>query len=309
MAKNDWAVADTLTRSRVNQPYYIASATYDSGGPRFTLQISPGSLKYPHLYGVTYSGQANFPSINNPKANEYYSVFYRSDQTLIISGTSSPSSNPGPPRYDATLLGKVVSIGSLDTANMTGPWNQGAFAGYEQRGQMPSPNPPRAIYTRQVAAKAIPYNDDISSASGIAYCGFTEVTRPLGSVVMAQVTWMPSGAFPVSQSDVYLTPIFLITRGNPSSSFLQIARETKRYEVAQNPDDSVTRGARNFVTTSISVTVPGPAAPDANDPVGFRLCVYFDSSVTDATVTPGIRLSSVTMSVQPALYASEDAEK
>ena len=210
MAKNDWNAGDTLGRSVMNQPYWLASGTVGGTGDGVNdlrVFITPGSIRYPNKPALLASGQLQSFIISPAAAGKYYTYFIRSDGSFMVSGTTTQTI-PGPPRYDAEPIGTVYTGASLGT-NMIGPWNQGAFGGYEQRGQMASTRPLHFTY-RSYTTRANLNSGHLTAISGIAWISINDANAgQLATHLSASVTWEPSGV-PAANGQLVANPAFLI---------------------------------------------------------------------------------------------------
>jgi hypothetical protein len=194
--KNDWQNGDSGTRSRMNQPFWIASGTVAAGGDAagvVRLFISPGSLRYP-------SGPANQVGIGGPgyvfasgmqsisfgptAAGTGYSVFVRSDGTFLVSGAAALLSPTQPPRWDAEYLGWVQTGNpSNDTAHLMGPWNDSSK---EARGQYVAITATRSRLVYQTT------DGDFTSNSGPPIGSIASIagSGPIDSVHASGIAWL-----------------------------------------------------------------------------------------------------------------------
>lgn len=302
--KNDWIDDEIGARSKMNQPCFLASGVYNSGSSKFTLYMSPGSIRFPHINSVMFSGQGYGFDIQNPKANENYWIYLRSNRTIMVSGTST-TDIPRPPRFDAEPLGKVISISSLSTANMRGPWNVGAFGGFEARGQMTATPTQRMIYYRNQGTGTLSsaVHTGTTTASGIAWVYLADVVDTLALEVLlhAQVQFVISGAL---QSGVlYVSPTIAIFDGdNPGAGVGPLWKQTIRATVDQPADSGGTvRGDHMFTTA----TIVARATPSSTIP-NYRVVVWFTPAETDANV--GIRIQDIIFTALPGLYSKSFTE-
>lgn len=323
MSKNDWSNNDTITRSRVNQPFFLTSGTVGGTGDAagtVRIFISPGILRFPtranpvnsiNLQSISFPGQANYD----------YAVFARSDSTFLVSGSNAGIATfrdgVAPPRHDAEFLG-IVRIGSpVSQANLTGPWNTGSTAGvpHEQRSQAAAAiaSRPRAVYKQSTpgsmqvtgAGGSFPSTiNSLSTASGFAWLNMADGgMNDAGTILHATVRFVSSGA--LSGSDLYITPIFSVwssddTMGTPVGVWPQ----TLRYAAAQDPDNGA-RGQRCIETMSFTVVNNG-TTPRAGS--GYGLGVSFDPSTNRTDASTSIRITGFSFIARPNNKLSDTTE-
>ena len=302
--KNDWNAGDDVTESAMNRPFWIASGVVS--GADLSLTISPGRIRYPYQTAVAASGGAQLLTIANAPAATYLTIFQRpsaTGNTFIISGTTS-AAVPLPPRYDAEPIGRVYTGASLATANLEGPWNAGAFAQYEQRGELTAQARSRAIYyqadggTSAISSLAFPL---ASPGTAVASVAFTEALRAAAStqkkyraMYHATVSYVCSGA--LTTGNLFVTPVFAL-KDDTSALLLLHSEQTHRFEVAQDPDSTfgATRG-NNQHFTQVLVAINDNNNPQDN--TGATLVGYSG----DATDASSIRMLAVSLIAIPNYY-------
>lgn len=294
--KNDWTAGQFIDRTSMNQPFWLTSGTVGGtgdGANDLRVFISPGSIRYPFKSQVVASGQLQSHIVSQATAARYYTYYVRSDGTFMVSGTST-FTVPPPPRYDAEPIGTIYTGASLGTANLIGPWNQGSFGGYEQRGQMLSTMPPRITY-RAYTTRAILNSGHITTLSGIAWLTTQDANaKNLATYVSASVTWQPSGT-PGADGQFVLEPQFLI--GNNSvllaASLASIATDRRIFTVSQAPNGTT------FITSHISAIAPSGSYN------GYLLLAGLGAG---GTASATIFVRDVVFSAIAGLYASDTNE-
>lgn len=299
MAKNDWrsSPADTGTRTNMNQPYWIASGVYNPGSSRIELTISPGSIRYPGLGNVVYSGQPQQLLLNNPQSGTYYTIFARSTLgTFIVSGTTS-ATVPFSPRYDAEYIGRIFTGASLSTANLAGPWNQGAFGGYEQRGQMGAVSArTRCIFSTGNAANLASLGlmnlDTSATTSGIAFLTFADTALRTDTKFDGVVVWCASG-LAGQQAGIQ----FDIINSDSQASIFRVI-DVMYLPVAVNPDP----GPQNKLTKVTPIVAVNNVQASNS---GYRL-MFTPLNTNTAGITA--RLLNYTFSAVVGQYTSDTNE-
>lgn len=307
MAKQDWNAGDTLSRAQVNRPFFIASGVYNSVAGQIELYIGPGRMRFPIAQlvdrnnVVVYSGQTQQFVIPNPAATTAYSISVRPGATttavqvprFMVSGSSLTDFRSGAvntPRFDAEPIGTIYTGASLATANLVGPWNAGAFDPWDQRGEAPAVSAarPRMIYRSQsTPAGSIPYAGATNTVvSGIAHLHFQNNTS-VGpqTFISAVVRYMVSGKRPGNDLGdlLYCTPTFHVRPIGGNQGIIHAS--THVTEIDQDPDNAVTRGARQQFTATLANVDRG----SGGDGTGFSLYAGFlnaaGSGETDAGVS------------------------
>src|ERR1035437_795966 len=127
MGKNNWVALEAGTVSKMNQPFFIASGVYNPNigvvVPQLELQVTPGTIRFPNQAGVCANYAAQQVAIQNPQASQYLTLFIRSNNSIIVSGSALAFPTPGAPRYDAEPIGTVYTGNPINTTNLSGPWN------------------------------------------------------------------------------------------------------------------------------------------------------------------------------------------
>ena len=196
--KNNWLAGDIGTRSRMNQPFFLASGTVSSGN--VVLQIGPGRMRFPHRNLTVFSNQAQAVTLSNAAAATYYSIFLRGDGTFLASGHATWPDNPNPPHPESEYLGTVFTGASLSTANLKGPWLIPSGQ-YEGRGEYyaMTAGRPRVVYSgapTTLDANNLTDFESIKELNTTYTIADIAVWEPLGtrSLISATVNWLPSGA-------------------------------------------------------------------------------------------------------------------
>jgi len=195
--KNNWLAGDIGTRSRMNQPFFLASGTVSSGN--VVLQIGPGRMRFPHRNLTVFSNQAQSLTLSNAAAATYYSIFLRGDGTFLASGHATWPDNPNPPHPESEYLGTVFTGASLSTANLKGPWLIPSGQ-YEGRGEYyaMTAGRPRVLYSGAPSVTGASTQTDFLSIKDMwpsAVIADLTVDEPPNtrSLIMATVNWVASG--------------------------------------------------------------------------------------------------------------------
>lgn len=308
MAKNNWGNSDYISRSKMNQPFWVASGTVAAGGDATAvvrLFVSPGSMRFPtgirDAIGTNGPGLVSNAAMSSVAfgptiANYGYSLFVRSDGSFMISGASTTNSPSLPPRYDAECIGWVRTGNPNNTGNLLGPWNDTTK---EARGQYVAitSTVPRLVFSAK-ASGANPW-PVITTNSGLA---FLSVQNPgnggafgghsAAHELSGLVQWYASG---VASSRINAR--FGIIGYDSLDAIVDTALFADTFDivVASNPyaADAVNR------TFAFSVVVPQPTA------VGYELRMY--PAVAPYAGQASL-VSFVKFSCKPIWYASDTNE-
>ena len=315
MAKNDWRGNDVAKTEVMNQPFFLASGAKSGGN--VLVSVTPGSIRWPHLDTITYSGQPQQLTIP-ATANDRFAIFVRAGGAFMVSGTTvarpvSQTTNvgtPGPPRWDAEYIGEINVGAFTASSDITGPWNQGADGPFEPRGQMSASSRPRIVYNRVTTPATIDGDVALSPAtsSGIIWLSMDDSRLSAraenandfapGTMLQATVEWAASG---ITVGGVLRTRAgFAFQRGedlnSPDNVFGRV-EDTIHSTVALDPFND---GVKVHRTTALA---------DINSIVATTRGYVLLAWTQQSSNTADFLLRRAYMQVMPGQYVSRNKER
>lgn len=291
MSAFNWEAGDPITRSRLNQPFFMQSGT--AGGGALGLRFSPGRMYFPHT-GVLWRQVSQSHTFLGLQANTNYGVFVTGDGDFTASGYTGGIRNPGAPVPNAQYIGSFQFGAAVNDANLRAPWTtpSGVFEG---RGEyvaidqaVPRVRVGQGITEGGLASPATMRNRTFATVTTAAAANLVTVMagEPPNSysVVHGHVSWTPSGTEGTFGMDVYVT----------KEGALDFVTADSQFFGNQEGDESVVTTAFSYVSV---VSGTGVGSPD------YVLSALLDNAIC-TTSGATARIRSYALIVEPGRKTS-----